>query len=45
VRLLKELGCDQIQGFYASRPLPAEGIEMLLRRGTDAGLQRRIAAA
>jgi diguanylate cyclase (GGDEF)-like protein len=45
VRLLKELGCDQIQGFYASRPLPAEGIESLLRRGTDSGLQRRIAAA
>ena len=45
VHLLKELGCDQIQGFYASQPLPAEGIEALLRRGTDFGLQRRIAAA
>lgn len=45
VHLLKELGCDQIQGFYASQPLPAEGVETLLRRGTDSGLQRRIAAA
>ena len=45
VHLLKELGCDQIQGFYASRPLPAESVEALLRSGTDSGLQRRIAAA
>lgn len=45
VRMLKELGCDQIQGFYASRPLPADSIEGLLRSGTDTGLQRRIAAA
>jgi diguanylate cyclase (GGDEF)-like protein len=45
VRLLKELGCDQIQGFYASQPLPADKVEALLRRGTDSGLQRRIAAA
>jgi diguanylate cyclase (GGDEF)-like protein len=45
VHLLKELGCDQIQGFYASRPLPSEAVETLLRRGTDSGLQRRIAAA
>ncbi len=45
VHLLKELGCDQIQGFYASQPLPADAVEGLLRQGTDAGLQRRIAAA
>ncbi len=45
VRLLKELGCDQIQGFYASQPLPADAIERMLRQGTDSGLQRRIAAA
>jgi diguanylate cyclase (GGDEF)-like protein len=45
VRLLKELGCDQIQGFYASHPLPADAVVGLLRRGTDTGLQRRIAAA
>jgi diguanylate cyclase (GGDEF)-like protein len=45
VHLLKELGCDQIQGFYASQPLPADAVEELLRQGTDSGLQRRIAAA
>jgi diguanylate cyclase (GGDEF)-like protein len=45
VHLLKELGCDQIQGFYASQPLPAEAVERALRQGTDSGLQRRIAAA
>jgi EAL domain-containing protein (putative c-di-GMP-specific phosphodiesterase class I) len=45
VHLLKELGCDQIQGFYASQPLPADAVEGLLRQGTDSGLQRRIAAA
>jgi EAL domain-containing protein (putative c-di-GMP-specific phosphodiesterase class I) len=45
VHLLKELGCDQIQGFYASQPLPADAVESLLRQGTDSGLQRRIAAA
>lgn len=45
VHLLKELGCDQIQGFYASRPVPADAVEGLLRVGTDSGLQQRIAAA
>ncbi|HEX4926744.1 MAG TPA: EAL domain-containing protein [Burkholderiales bacterium] len=45
VRLLKQLGCDQIQGFYASQALPADGVEALLRQGTDSGLQQRIAAA
>jgi diguanylate cyclase (GGDEF)-like protein len=45
VHMLKELGCDQIQGFYASQPLPGDAVEGLLRQGTDSGLQRRIAAA
>jgi diguanylate cyclase (GGDEF)-like protein len=31
-RLLGELGCDQIQGFLVSRPLPAEQIEPLLKK-------------
>src|SRR4029078_9071720 len=32
VRLLRELGCDQIQGYYASAPMPPQEIEALLRR-------------
>jgi len=31
VRLLKDLGCDQIQGFLVSRPVPPQGVEALLR--------------
>ena len=27
--------CDQIQGYYFSRPLPATSIELLLRAGTS----------
>ena len=45
VRLLKQLGCDQIQGFYVSHPLPPDRIEQLLRPGADHNLRRRIAAA
>ncbi len=45
VHLLKELGCDQIQGYYVSMPVPAEQIELLLRPEADLGLRRRIAAA
>ena len=29
---LKSIGCDEIQGFYFSRPLPAEALEELLGR-------------
>jgi EAL domain-containing protein (putative c-di-GMP-specific phosphodiesterase class I) len=31
VRLLKDLGCDQIQGYLVSRPVPAQEVEALLR--------------
>ena len=31
VRLLRDLGCDQIQGYLVSRPVPSEQIEILLR--------------
>jgi diguanylate cyclase (GGDEF)-like protein len=31
-RLLGELGCDQIQGFLVSRPLPADQIDPLLKK-------------
>ena len=32
VKLLKDLGCDQIQGYLVSRPVPPQEIEALLRR-------------
>jgi EAL domain-containing protein (putative c-di-GMP-specific phosphodiesterase class I) len=31
--LLREMKCDQIQGYYFSKPLPAEELEKLLREG------------
>ena len=31
--LLAEAGCDEIQGFYFSRPVSAQDIEHLLREG------------
>ncbi|HEY4317768.1 MAG TPA: EAL domain-containing protein [Herbaspirillum sp.] len=31
LELLRENGCDQIQGFYISRPLPADDFGRMLR--------------
>jgi diguanylate cyclase (GGDEF)-like protein len=45
VHLLKELGCDQIQGFYVSMAVPAQQIEQLLRPDAGNSLRRRIANA
>ncbi|HYL25601.1 MAG TPA: EAL domain-containing protein [Burkholderiales bacterium] len=45
VHLLKELGCDQIQGYYVSVPVPAQQIEELLRPDAGKSLRLRIAAA
>ena len=45
VRMLRELGCDQIQGFYVSQPVPAHEVEPLLHPDAGDGLRRRIAAA
>ncbi|HJV11644.1 MAG TPA: EAL domain-containing protein, partial [Burkholderiales bacterium] len=45
VRLLRELGCDQIQGFYVSRPVPPEEIDAMLVRGPGNALTRRLTAA
>jgi len=28
---LQEYGCDEMQGYWVSRPLPAEGVERLLQ--------------
>jgi diguanylate cyclase (GGDEF)-like protein len=32
VRILDRLGCDQMQGYLISKPLPPAGIELLLRK-------------
>src|SRR5436190_12815839 len=45
VHLLKELGCDQIQGFYVSAAVPVQQIEALLRPDAGRTLRHRIAAA
>ncbi|MCR5468081.1 MAG: EAL domain-containing protein, partial [Lachnospiraceae bacterium] len=37
VKTLKEMGCDIIQGFYFSRPLPAEDFEQLLEKEKKEG--------
>jgi EAL domain-containing protein (putative c-di-GMP-specific phosphodiesterase class I) len=31
LRMLRELGCDQIQGYLAGRPVPAEQMDSVLR--------------
>ena len=31
--LLREMKCDQMQGYYFSKPIPAEALEALLREG------------
>ncbi len=33
IEFLKELGCDEIQGYYYSKPLPREDFEELLKKG------------
>jgi diguanylate cyclase (GGDEF)-like protein len=35
LQLLRESGCDQIQGFYFSRPLPADAFAAMLRAGKN----------
>ncbi|MBL8992406.1 MAG: hypothetical protein JNM63_03645 [Spirochaetia bacterium] len=35
--MIRDMGCDIIQGFFFSRPIPAEGMEDFLREGTIEG--------
>jgi diguanylate cyclase (GGDEF)-like protein len=35
VRLLRDLGCDQIQGYLVSRPVPADEIEKILQPAAE----------
>jgi EAL domain-containing protein (putative c-di-GMP-specific phosphodiesterase class I) len=35
LQLLRESGCDQIQGFYFSRPIPADAFAAMLRAGKN----------
>jgi EAL domain-containing protein (putative c-di-GMP-specific phosphodiesterase class I) len=43
--MLRELGCDQIQGFYVSRAVPPEEVALLLGPGPQGTLQRRMSVA
>ncbi len=44
VDLLRTQGCDQMQGYYFSRPLPAEGLADMLRDGRIGRAGRRAGA-
>lgn len=35
---LRELDCDQVQGYYFSRPIPADAFATMLRNAADLGL-------
>ncbi|HZO03560.1 MAG TPA: EAL domain-containing protein [Burkholderiales bacterium] len=45
VRLLRELGCDQIQGYFVSRPVPPEDIDAMLSAGMGKSLRQKLNAA
>jgi len=32
LNVLQQLGCDMVQGFYLSRPIPADTVEALLAK-------------
>jgi len=43
--LLKELGCDLLQGFLLARPMPAESLRALfLSSGQGVSRRRRVAS-
>lgn len=45
IRLLAEAGCDQIQGYYFARPLPADELSGLLAEGRTLARELRIDSA
>jgi diguanylate cyclase (GGDEF)-like protein len=45
VRLLRELGCDQIQGFYVSQPVPPDKVELMLQPHAQDSLRARMSVA
>ena len=32
LELLRKMGCEEVQGYYFSKPLPPEGVAALLRK-------------
>jgi EAL domain-containing protein (putative c-di-GMP-specific phosphodiesterase class I) len=40
---LKDQGCDEIQGYYFSRPLTAEDAEEMQREGMDLKIEEQCA--
>ncbi len=45
LELLRNRGCDQVQGYFLSRPLDAQSCTRLLRKGIDARIADRLKAA
>ena len=45
VRLLRELGCDQIQGFFVSRPVPPEDVDAMLNSDPNKAWTQKLNAA
>lgn len=44
LELLRDRGCDQVQGYFLSRPLDAPSCTRLLRKGIDARIGARLQA-
>ncbi|MBE6121114.1 MAG: EAL domain-containing protein [Erysipelotrichaceae bacterium] len=42
LQALKDLGCDIVQGYYFSRPVPPEEYERYIRELKDAGIQHAV---